>query len=172
MYRCRYFGFACFHWLKLFLGFLMCLLLSWPWYVSCSLLILFFDLQQQPIPKTNVFSWEKKWQSHILTLPWPAQLHYFCGIAGRLHTCDLALMGGSSCPIFLLFSPAGQSRVLEMFSLRSTSQHRSAGESRFTDLCSRAALWSLLTPESAGLCCQEVLTCTVYLCFPGGITAT
>lgn len=98
------------------------------------------------------------------------------GTAGRLHTCDLDCQGASSCPgVFLLplFSPAMQCVVVEeMFSFLSTQQCQSAGKSRFTDLGDSVAVLSLMTPESAGLRCQEVLTCTVYHYFPGGITAT
>ena len=47
-----------------------------------------------------------------------------------------------------------------------------AGKSRFTVLWDDGAALSLMTPERAGLRCQEVPTLTVYLYFPGGIRAT
>lgn len=99
MYRCRYFAFTCFHWLKLFLGFLMRMF----FYPYTDSLLPFVDSVCWSTATANsedqcLFSWEKNWRSHILTLPRPAQLHRFYGNFWKTAHLWSCLDGGLQLP--------------------------------------------------------------------------
>lgn len=93
-----------------------------------------------------------------------------------LEGCTLVILHWQGLQLLRAFPALQPSRAGQGgggdFPFPSLWQCKSAGESRIPEPCHRAAPLSLMAPESAGLCCQEVLTCTVYLCFPGGRTAT
>lgn len=100
MYRCRYFGFTCFHWLK-------CSWVSWwaCYYPYADTLLPFVDSVCWSTATANSkderLLLREKWQSHILILSWPAQLHHFygnCWKAAHPWSCpDEAAAQGFSC---------------------------------------------------------------------------